>query len=293
MKFNEYTTYYQKFRRETPNSKNTSFEEFYEGVMNPLQDSSTAAERGAHLLTYMELGWYRELRPYYKVWPGIVEQLNRVSLDCTKQSLVLPQRAVLLRFAKGKELQIGQSKIHCILGANDPTIFVAHVEATSATIDEFSLFFYLWPTDNHIHNMTIQEQLDAKRISNSASEYPCPDRVEMTYVVTRLLITTFILFNDPTFVQPEVLAKDQEKYDKTKDPKYVEKAKRRGVHGFNIGKEFEKIPHFRRPHLGLRWTGKGGKIPKIVPIKGAVVHPSKLTKVPTGYITPDDVEVET
>ena len=73
---------------------------------------------------------------------------------------------------------------------------------------------------------------------------------------------------------------------------YIEKARKRGIVGWSIGKQYETCPHYRRPHFGIRHTGKGGAIPRIVPIKGAVVHNKKLTTVPTGYITPTGVEVE-
>jgi hypothetical protein len=72
----------------------------------------------------------------------------------------------------------------------------------------------------------------------------------------------------------------------------VEKAAKRGVVGWSIGEQYEAIPHFRRPHLGLRWTEKGRKTPRIVPIKGSIVHRSKATDVPTGYLTEDGIEIE-
>jgi hypothetical protein len=37
------------------------------------------------------------------------------------------------------------------------------------------------------------------------------------------------------------------------------------------------------PHFGLRWTGEGRKIPKIVPIKGSVINKKLVAEVPTGY----------
>jgi hypothetical protein len=33
----------------------------------------------------------------------------------------------------------------------------------------------------------------------------------------------------------------------------------------------------------VRWTGKGGEIPKLVPVKGAIINKKLMTTVPTGY----------
>ncbi len=118
------------------------------------------------------------------------------------------------------------------------------------------------------------------------------DSFDMVRFCVRTAITSLLLKGDPEFVKPDVLAADRYKFDQTGDVKYVEKAKRHGIVGWRIGEEFESMPHFRRPHLGLRWTGEGGKVPKIVPIKGAVVHRQKMTQVPTGYMTDNGVEVE-
>jgi len=68
------------------------------------------------------------------------------------------------------------------------------------------------------------------------------------------------------------------------DEKYVAKAHRRGKVGWNVGRHVEVIPHYRRPHLMLAWTGPGRSVPKIVPRRGSVVHRSIVEKVPTGFM---------
>ena len=53
----------------------------------------------------------------------------------------------------------------------------------------------------------------------------------------------------------------------------------------------ECAPHFRRPHFAIRWTGKGGAVPRMVPVKGSVVKRQLATDVPTGYMD-DDKDVD-
>jgi len=65
--------------------------------------------------------------------------------------------------------------------------------------------------------------------------------------------------------------------------KYVDKAHRRGKVGWNVGQSIEVIPHYRRPHMALVWTGHGRVIPKIVPRKGSIVHREVVEKVPMGW----------
>jgi hypothetical protein len=43
------------------------------------------------------------------------------------------------------------------------------------------------------------------------------------------------------------------------------------------------MPHYRRPHPALVWTGHGRAVPRIVMRKGTVVHREMLARVPTGF----------
>jgi hypothetical protein len=64
----------------------------------------------------------------------------------------------------------------------------------------------------------------------------------------------------------------------TSDQKYIDKAHRRGKIGWNAGKRMEVVPHYRRSHMALVWTGRA--VPKVVPRRGSVVHREKVEKVP-------------
>ena len=100
----------------------------------------------------------------------------------------------------------------------------------------------------------------------------------------RLAMGICLLGNDSEFIQPEVLTADQIKFGTSRDMKLVEKAKKRGKYGWTVGRDIECLPHIRRPHFAVRWTGKGGAVPKVVPVKGSVVKRKSMTDVPTGYM---------
>ncbi len=82
---------------------------------------------------------------------------------------------------------------------------------------------------------------------------------------------------------PDVLADDRAKYEASGDHKYVDKAHRRGKVGWDVGKHIEVIPHYRRPHMALVWTGRGRAVPRVVPRRGSVVHREAVEKVPMGW----------
>ena len=50
-----------------------------------------------------------------------------------------------------------------------------------------------------------------------------------------------------------------------------------------MGRRIEVIPHYRRPHMALVWTGKGREMPKIMPRKGTVVHREVVERLPSGF----------
>ena len=93
----------------------------------------------------------------------------------------------------------------------------------------------------------------------------------------------YLLENDPSIISPDVLADDRAKYEASGDQKYVDKAHRRGKVGWDVGKHIEVIPHYRRPHMALVWTGRGRVVPRVVPRRGSVVHREAVEKLPSGF----------
>ena len=82
---------------------------------------------------------------------------------------------------------------------------------------------------------------------------------------------------------PDVLSDDRAKYEQSHDQKFVDKAHRRGKVGWDVGWHVEVMPHYRRPHMTLVWTGRGRAMPRIVPRRGSVVHREVVEKVPMGW----------
>ncbi len=99
----------------------------------------------------------------------------------------------------------------------------------------------------------------------------------------RLCCTLCLIENNPEIISPDVLSDDRAKYDQSHDQKYIDKAHRRGKVGWDVGRHVEVMPHYRRPHMTLVWTGRGRALPRIVPRRGSVVHREVVEKVPMGW----------
>ena len=55
------------------------------------------------------------------------------------------------------------------------------------------------------------------------------------------------------------------------------------VKSVGMWEHIEVIPHFRRPHMTLVWTGAGRKVPRLVPRRGSIVHREAVEKLPSGF----------
>ena len=104
---------------------------------------------------------------------------------------------------------------------------------------------------------------------------------DQSHSLCRMALGVMMLAADPDYIKPVLLKADEGKT--TPIEERIARAKNRGVFGFSIGEDIERSPHFRRPHFAIRWTGKGATVPKLVPVKGAIIGKEIMTTVPTGY----------
>jgi hypothetical protein len=111
-----------------------------------------------------------------------------------------------------------------------------------------------------------------------------PDQRKFMQLAMRAAVMVLALRTDPAFVTPEVLSKDQAKFVKTGDKKYVDKAIRNGKYGFLVGFDSAGVtPHLRRWHMAWRWYGEGKKLKRLVKIKPTIVRRDRLSEVPQGW----------
>lgn len=262
------------------------------------ENAPTAIHKRSVLSTvYPVVMWVKDGKPYYKLWPAIGQGLSKIKLAIPVSSIYplvekmpdtvsvrfpigheMPTRNGSLREFLVSKLQASEMPDHakiCLAVSVDSgqSTFVRNIPVACPVGDTFAL-------DS---TKSVEEAIRCTALNATLSEQ-LQDAI-------RVYIGIAMIHDNPDMVEAVVLRKDQAKYAATRDPKYVEKAKRRGEYGFNVGANIEVLPHFRRPHFAIRWTGKGGEVPKLVPVQGCVVKRSKITDVPTGYQADEELAV--
>jgi len=275
MKFHEFRTWWQA---QGAPFKKLGREKFYQIESARVTKSEPTF---GHILAN-ESEWHERGRPYYKVYPCIVDALCKLRLEFNCECPKVPEETICIRFAENHEPESKDgNKINSLLVHADQERLI--IQVTLGNDPDKFYWFYFDPSEP---STTIQERID-----NNTWIYK-----EVMVLATRIALTVLMLADDPEVITPDVLADDQTRYDSETDDSWKRKAegkaKKRGVFGWSIGKNIEVAPHIRRPHWAIRHTGPGKKIPQIVPVKGCKVNWNKLTKVPTGYILPDGTEDE-
>lgn len=273
------------------------------------------------MLMQLQREWHLAGRPYYNLWPSIIPALSKLKMDADSSFFKLPLEQLLIRFpVHGNPLswQDDQGKTHSVR-----VVMAENVNLHDSGVRENKVLFYrgeppanskrgiaFWidagevvdrdlqrPDDvaGHVHSLlykhvvceegrSIEWSFDNIPVHGSASlglQYP----EWVVRDVARLVCTLCLMAEDKDLVEPIVLKADEDKFDRTGDLTLVEKAKRRGNYGFNVGRDIEVTPHVRAASpAALYWVGKGRKIPKIRFRRGTVVHRKRLASVPTGYL---------
>ena len=224
----------------------------------------------------------RARRPFYRVYPGVMSALLRLDIEKIDISRIRPPLPELsLEFAKEYPLRTLDREVASIMVADcDDQLFIEHcvVGKLQGVMyfpkEHFSIVNYLDTMDESFRN-TSEAIL---KIVFGVCMIPQDDGILMT---------------------PKVLACDQDKYQQTGDEKYVEKARRRGVIGWDVGRDIplpeeiervrregeagRKSPHLRIGHAAIYHTGKDRQIPVIRWVDTIFVNKDIAEKVPHGY----------
>jgi hypothetical protein len=289
MDFHTYTTMRDWTRRADPEDRNAqNMDQFYtEAIIHAHQVQS-----GQFLgQTLNERDWEKARRPYYNMWPSIIPMLTRLNLDLDSDLIQLPLPALCIRFPKdlaknplkfdwkGEEVAV-----RCIMMGeiNQGTALSVLVDI-GEVMGEIGVPIYTCRNFPRRPGLTVEQSLASLGTKGLFAEIGVQVPDSLITDCVRLCCSLCLLENDPSIISPDILADDRNKYEATGDQKYVEKAHRRGKVGWDVGKHIEVIPHYRRPHMALVWTGHGRVVPRIVPRKGSVVHREMVEKLPSGF----------
>lgn len=301
MQFYDHETVFQATKRL---DRSADKEKFYAAAlasgMHRMKPGVRNPNAEMHLRVAVELGWERAGQPYYNIWPGMLGMLvgldlSKVPIGYFKMPIAEPllirlpvdhnnpalnymgrqHVSTILAVASDGESEGHKVRKFCVVvdfGENAETQILVQSCPLDTGLNVSAFFEESYPTQDGYLGLTTEQLLSTKEFNRS---------------VLSLLASVCLIGKDPELLTPDVLSKDREKFDRETDPVklqvIIDRAKRRGKHGWDLGKGVESLPHWRRPHPALVWTGKGRNDPKIVFRKGSIVHREKIVEVPTGY----------
>lgn len=290
-KWYEPTTEWLGFTTNMGRSRFRSYTDFYQEI---LKIAHGVEQNGV----FSEYRWYEEHKPYYRLYPGVIKPFLRVDIDkvdcgCFK----MPTETLAIQIPSGCVVD-GEYELRSVLIAmanvDDDKGIYADIEygRIGATVP-------MQMQPGNIMSAALTKPIKAGVMFGEmvGDTYDKMLKVQMptksnTVLIPKMLFDAAIkivcvcllLENDPEIIQPDVLNDDLAKFKQTLDPKYIEKAKRRGKFGWVIGRDIEVSPHIRAASpFALYWTGKGRTIPIIRYRKGCIVHRELVEKVPTGF----------
>ena len=289
MDFHNYTTMRDWTRRVSPEDRFANdIDQFYKQT---LTDSVGMGSAQFYNQMLNEQDWEKARRPYYNLWPSIVPMLTRLDLDLDSDLIRLPLPALCIRFPrdparnplkfdwKGDEVAVRCIMLGEINDGNGLSVLVDIGEL----MGEIGVPIYTYRNFPRRPGLTVEQSLASLGTKGLFADIgvQVPDSLVMDCV--RLCCSLCLLENDPSIISPDVLADDRAKFEASGDQKFVDKAHRRGKVGWDVGKHIEVIPHYRRPHMTLVWTGHGRVTPKIVPRRGSIVHREAVERLPSGF----------
>lgn len=294
-------------------AKRTGISQFFQNKAEVLDLMIQYAEEKQNPYTWrraiMEKAWIKKERPYYKVYPAILPMLVNFHLDVPCSALLeIPVAPIELRLptqdtkrlftwtdiTTGEECRIEGILIgiqQMPTKENSDTLTKGLVicfdpgERDDSGAPIISLKYFPLNKD-----MTVHETSELLKEHSSWREGMQVPQAIVSNII-KLATCVCLIGNDPSIISPDLLAKDEKRWDTATEQErdaMVAMARRRGKFGWSIGYNMEVSPHYRSAHLARVWTGTGRTTPKIVLRKGTVVHRQKLTTLPSGYDSQDN-----
>jgi len=310
MEFHEYLTSYDAFKRsfrrsgEPLPSFGRDADTFYKAHMMKAMETFSQTGLVAVNQWLAESRWEKDKRPYYQVWPGIIEPLSRLKLvDVPAVDVELTPDIVCFRFAKqDKNFRIDdQYQLRSMLVVDGVEAKVEQkfeLVKTGETRRTFTLWMDWGETESNgtveLPVLTFQRLLmkPGYNLEQAADAMPTDDSIdegirippELLTKAVRLACAVALLARDREegLIEPDVLSKDLAKWRATGNKAIVERAHRRGKIGWNVGRNIEVSPHYRRAHPMVLKAGVAGRTKsRIVWRKDTFVHRDKIKKLPT------------
>jgi len=300
MEFNTFPNLIKKFQEEFPSSRKMNPRqtvEYWDALLRR-EGHSEEKIRSSKVLMDLTVDWIEAEKPYYNVWPSIIDNIENLDLSKIPTSCIkFPVDVLCIKLPTSKEwfrtelvdskyihlrsavIQVVPGKLRVLL--DDGRDFVK--QGTRSYAVELR--------EGNTLEAAIKQTLTNAlgRVVDIANNDKNMMRVlEFISKSFRLIAGLGLLSSQGNLVTPDLLTKDRGKEISVEEAQA--RAKKKGMYGWSIGKDFssEQIPHVRKAHLALYWTGEKKTIPVIKMRTGEnngpiLVHKKKLKEVPTGF----------
>lgn len=288
MKFNSY----QQLKIPHPLNRVDVYEKIVSGIRTDKNGFMQITE-ALQSTAASEWFWMMQYRPFYNIYPKVVDGICNTSLKVTPPQVFKKESSICVNFAKGHEPKIEyfekdkhEEPIYAIARSmlcgrfwNGLMIEVdAFVDKDG--FDPLGVSQAYFISDN----MEIGGVFtgDAKNLDG----LPVPiSALSSQMKLASIAVGVQLLSAESDFCERILLSRDQgHNLSDEARARAEARALKRGVNGFTIGRSAEVMPHARSAHFAIRWTGKGGKIPKLRPVKASIVKRRAIESVPTGWL---------
>ncbi len=307
MKFHEYHSLYDEAKKLTHKARQIKQLEFYNKIeAELLKELPNTKHLKNHVVSYLkrtisEKNWVVCQRPYYNVWPILLEASAKLDLTKIRKSDVkFPEKSIAIRFSdirtkhtpyiinNGERAYLETMMIGMFEHEGHTILATQMFYRSGLELIDSTMFHTLTLTNNEYFEYQEAEIRDA---SASEQENTVEVPKNMGSNVLQIVVMLGIISNNPDLITPDYIKSDIPKVTEQTAEHYHNRAKKAGKYGWNVGEilhKDESSPHFRIPHLALYWTGEGKQIPKIIlrtgPNNGPIpVSRDKITTIPTGY----------
>lgn len=242
--------------------------------------------------TLTEQSWVQARRPFYNVWPLALPHLLTLDLGVVTCGMIKPPLQYLaVRLPENSDVITSNGeRVHSMLVGYQPKSGEGRAKASALfmTIQSTLMIDGEEKTFNQAKIMSLYpEDMTIKDCMARALDVTQAGMVnaslELMMKALQLYITLCFLADDPKLIEREVLAADRDKFLLTREQRFVDKAERRGVIGWNVGRQMTVAPHLRRAHMHGYWHGPGKSLYKIILLESTIVHRELLESVPSGH----------
>lgn len=244
-----------------------------------------------HLIAVsLEGVWAMFGRPYYNIYPCILEMCERLSDKVQAQAFKLPESVGRVSSnPKFGETRVAVLELRLPLGNSIESILLGVADARVDERGVWSQEIMLCCLKSEymlVSNWTWGEKWTVGEIFRTLRS---KDDLYWSEDVNRVVRLVFCLslLTDPEldFLTRDVCSRD---IGKPPTEAVLRRAQARKGLGWDLGRTLEGTPHTRRPHFAVRWMGKGRTKQVIRPIKGSVVRRHKLEKLPSGFASKEE-----